>query len=107
MTFEEIDAAIAANAKSDIEESFKALVEYPGDGGRIAGATSKRLTETLQAVCDALAANDRIMPGGTFDAIKGNIPDETELAGGSYRDGALAVKANMVRWNAFFARRRD
>ena len=76
---------------------FKALVEYPGYGGLIAGATSKRLTETLQAVCEALAANDRIMPGGTFDAIKGNIPDETGLAGGSYRDGALAVKAHMVR----------
>jgi hypothetical protein len=102
MTFEEIDAAIASGRTSDIEDAFKALVEYPGYGGRIAGATQARLparlAATLAAVCDALLEDERIMPGGTLDAIKGTIPDETELVGGTYSHGASTVKRHMARF---------
>jgi hypothetical protein len=100
MTFEEIDTAIASGHTSDIEDAFKALVEYPVYGGGIVGATQKKLSAALAAVCGALLGDDRIMPGETFDAIKGNIPDETERAGGAYSHGASVVSRRI----AIFAR---
>jgi hypothetical protein len=103
MTFQEINAALAASNTSDIEDAFKALVEYPGHGGRIPGATPANLRHALDRVCDALLEDHRIMPGGTFDAIKGNLPDETALAGATYSHGAMVVKQNTARWNTIFA----
>jgi hypothetical protein len=103
MTFQEINAALAASNTSDIEDAFKALVEYPGHGGRIPGATRANLRHALDRVCDALLEDHRIMPGGTFDAIKGNLPDETALAGATYSHGAMVVKQNAARWNTIFA----
>jgi hypothetical protein len=51
-----------------------------------------------------LLEDDRIMPGGTFDAIRGTIPDESELLGGSYSHGAIVVKKHLPRFRALFAR---
>jgi hypothetical protein len=104
MTFQEINAAIEAGNTTDLEDAFKALVDYPGQAGRIPGATPENLKHALDRVCGALLEDDRIMPGGTSDAIRGAIPDENELLGGCYSHGALVVKKHLPRFRAIFAR---
>jgi hypothetical protein len=104
MTFAEINTALAASNTAEIEDAFKALVEYPGHAGRIPGATPENLKHALDRVCDALLADDRIMPGGTSDAIRGTIPDETELLGGCYSHGASVVRQHLPRFRALFAK---
>jgi hypothetical protein len=104
MTFAEINAAIAAGNTTDLEDAFKAMVEYPGHAGCIPGATPENLKHALDRVCGALLEDDRIMPGGTFDAIRGTIPDESELLGGCNSRGAIVVKKHLPRFRALFAR---
>jgi hypothetical protein len=82
--------------------AFKALVKYPGHAGRIPGATPENLKHALDRVCDALLADDRIMPGGTLDAVRGTIPDETEMLGGRYSHGAAVVRQHLPRFRALF-----
>jgi hypothetical protein len=104
MTFQEINAALAAGNTSDIEVAFKALVDYPGHAGRIPGATPENLKHALDRVCGSLLEDDRIMPGDTFEAIRGTIPDECEMLGGCYSHGAIVVKKHLPRFRALFAR---
>jgi hypothetical protein len=47
MTFAEINAAIAAGNTTDLEDAFKAMVEYPGHAGCIPGATPENLKHAL------------------------------------------------------------
>jgi hypothetical protein len=102
MTFEEITAAIAADDRTAIEEAFKALVDYPRYDGPIPGATPARLMEALDSVCGALVGNDRIVPDGTLEAVRGAIPDETALQGGCYDHAARAVRQSAPRFRALF-----
>jgi hypothetical protein len=51
-----------------------------------------------------LLADDRIIPGGTFDAIRGTIPDESELLDGCYSHGTVVVRQHLPRFRALFAR---
>ncbi len=101
----DIEAAIQAGRVSDIEDAFRALVNWPGED-EIVGLEGMSdamllLVATAQRIVDL--DDRRIMPAEIFDLIR-DLPHGESLAGGTYSAGAEAVLADIGQFRPIFRR---
>lgn len=97
MHLSDILDALQRNTVSEIEDGFRALVNWPGED-RIDGSSPATRCKALRSCCEALADDSRIMPGGIVDVL---ATDFEGLADRSYAAGARLVLDN---WSTFSAR---
>ena len=98
--------AIATHRLSDIEDAFRALVDWPGADIVMGLEGTSDALDLLKAVCDALSvSNDtRTMPGDVIDLLNG-MAEGPEMVGAPwYAAGAAFVRDRLPRWRPFFVR---
>jgi hypothetical protein len=91
---DDIKLALDRGHLSTIEDSFRALIGWP-DEAEIGGTDAAGRCSLLERICQALKEDDRQMPGNIVAVIEDS---GCKLYGGSYRNGAGAVLADLDRW---------
>ncbi len=91
---EDIKLALDRGHVATIEDAFRALIGWP-DETEIDGADAAGRCSILEQICQALKQDDRQMPGNIVTFIE---DAGCKLYGGSYRNGAGAVLADLDHW---------